>query len=165
MKILIVDDWEQRHTTIADGLGGRGKRHEFRSEYGPAWVTDEDLAWADAVFLDHDMCQTAYDSENGIWYLSGTLPCPCPVSGGANALDPRCGCPTGMDLVKRMIALPHRPKALVHTANSVAGPEMVRKLSEAGFDVTYIPALAWPLHWGRVEKWLTSTSTKPDSAS
>lgn len=143
MNVLTVDDWQHRHETIASSVRRAGFTAEIRTRSGPASVTDDDLAWARLVFLDHDMCQRNYTAEGGLWVPDDARPCPAPVAGGTNKLDLHCGCPTGMDLVRRMVAGPARPAVVVHTANPVAAPQMVATLAEAGFRVAAMPATAW----------------------
>jgi len=146
LRVLSVDDWQHRHENIAAGLRRAGFDATVRMRSGPAHVTDDDLAWARLVFLDHDMCQSHYTKVSGIYVPDTERPCPSPVAGGTNKLDTYCGCPTGMDLVRRMAAQPHRPAVIVHTANSVAGPQMVATLAEAGFVVASMPASSWARH-------------------
>lgn len=127
-QVLTVDDWPHRHERIEAMLRRAGVRFEARNRLGPQYVTDDDLAWASVVFLDHDMCQRV--APGGIYMGPYTDGDPCP-----NITGDRCGCPTGMDLVQRMIELPARPIVVVHSANQAAGPEMVRELGAARFRV------------------------------
>lgn len=146
LRVLSVDDVQHRHETIERSMRRAGFDAVFRTRSGPAHVTDDDLGWARLVFLDHDMCQREYTREGGIYVPDDARPCPSPVAGGTNALDLYCGCPTGMNLVRRMVAQPHRPAVVVHTANPVAGPQMVAALADAGFVVAAMPASAWARH-------------------
>lgn len=139
-RILIVDDWPHRYERIADEIPRAGFTAEFRRRSGPASVTGDDLAWASMAWLDHDMCQRQFTT---IFVPDESRPCPSPVAGGTNKLDLYCGCPTGTDLARRMVASPHRPRVVVHSANNVAGPEMVATLRDAGFRVTHFPATMW----------------------
>ena len=143
LRVLTVDDYESRHERIVREMTRAGVRAEFRHRYGPARVTDDDIAWAQLVWLDHDMCQRCYTAAGIVIVPDEGAPCPAPVERGTNALDLHCGCLTGMDLVRRMVALPHRPTVFVHTANPAAGPEMVRSLTDGRFRVGYMPASRW----------------------
>lgn len=140
LRVLTVDDWQHRHDRIASELRRAGFGFEVRQRSGPAAVTDDDLAWARLVFLDHDMCQRQFTEAGGLlgglFVPDDSRPCPSPVG-------QHCGCPTGTDLVRRMVAAPWRPAVLVHTANNVAGPIMVAELASAGFVVAALSASRW----------------------
>lgn len=142
LRVLTVDDWQGRHDRIARELRGAGFTFDVRQRFGPMAVSDDDLAWARLVFLDHDMCQRQVTSA-GLFVEDDSRPCPSPVAQGSNMLDANCGCPTGMDLVRRMVTAPWRPAVMVHTANNVAAPGMVAALAEAGFAVAAFSASRW----------------------
>ena len=132
MRVLIVDDWSSRHDRIRSVLRLLGyPATGITSLSSPAQVSDEDLDVA-VCFLDHDMCQRDNDGE-----------CPNATEQGASYLDPGCGCPTGLDLVKRMAELTYRPKVIVHTANPVGGPQMCETLRDHGFEFYYAPISLW----------------------
>lgn len=148
LRILTVDDDPHRHERIrreasAAGLGPV----EFRERSGPASVTDDDIAWARLVFLDHDMCQRGVTRAGLLFVPDPKEPCPNPVERGSNHLDLHCGCPTGLDFVRRLTTGSPRPAVVVHTANAVAIDGMVAELSRAGFAAVKLPASAW----GRVD--------------
>lgn len=143
LNILTVDDYQDRHDIIVRQVRRAGVNATFRHRFGPAHVTDDDLAWAHVAFIDHDMCQRGYTTAGIVIVPDDDTPCPNPVERGANALDLHCGCPTGTDLVRRMVSAPHRPAVVVHTANPVALPRMVAELADAGFRVGAMPASRW----------------------
>lgn len=143
IRILTVDDWDHRHHGIRTSIEGAGFTGEWRRRHTPADVTDADLEWCQLACLDHDMCRRGFNDETGIWAPDDNAPCPSPVTRGDNHLDKHCGCPTGTDLVRRMVALPHRPGVVVHSANPIAAPGMARTLADAGFRVALFPATQW----------------------
>lgn len=133
MKVLIVDDWDTRHHRVREVFRSAGRPAVFKSRMHPNAVTDEDILDAEVVFLDHDMCQAEEDHD-----------CPNPrVKPGENFLDAHCGCPTGQDLVKRLVALPARPPCIVHSQNPVGGRAMAQGLLDAGFPVAWSPVTTW----------------------
>lgn len=143
IRVLIVDDDPDRHTAIGCVLADLdrvGTEVECMSRYGPDTVKDEDLAGAQFMFLDHDMCQQGLMKQGRLFLPDPSLPCPNPTENGTNMLNSRCGCPTGMDLVKRIVALPHRPAVIVHTRNYKTGPKMADALLKAGFHHMELPA-------------------------
>lgn len=138
MRVLIVDDWKSRHSLIK-GVFDRGNRPAlFTSRMSPVEVTQEDMALADVIFLDHDMCR-APEGE----------PCPnyLPGKNGTNMLDEGCGCPTGTDTVKKILDFAERtgkkPACVVHTANTTGGRHMAQALYDAGFPVAWSPVFTW----------------------
>lgn len=153
MNVLIVDDMPARHDAIMGRIGLRG--FSYRCCYTADEPTDGDFAWADAVFLDHDMCQRDY---------SGGVVIPhdpnrgCPNPRGAPGPLAECGCPTGLDLVRRMVRMQHRPAVVVHTANPPGGADMVRELEAAVFKVQYAPASRWVrTDWHALRAWIAAS--------
>lgn len=133
MKVLIVDDWQFRHDWIHRVFRDAGVyTANFVSRYSPAEVTLDDMDGADLIFLDHDMCRSGGDLE---------APCPNPKPNSTNSLNPYCGCPTGMDMVDRIIQRGRSVKCVVHTANPPAGSRMSAALKQAGFQTAYTPAI------------------------
>lgn len=139
MRVLIVDDWKHRHTLIKE-IFDRGFRPAlFTSRMSPSDVTKEDLDLAEVVFLDHDMCRAQEDD-----------PCPnllAADSSGKNMLNAGCGCPTGQDMVRELIAYAEntgkKHKCVVHSANTTGGRVMAQALHDAGFPVAWSPVFTW----------------------
>ena len=142
VRVLVVDDWQTRHDKIKKEMYKARFQLSWRNRMNPDEVTEDDLKWATLIFLDHDMCQRGI-TEAGLLVFDESRPCPNPIEQGRNALDPKCGCPTGMDLVRRICALPYRPAAVVHTGNTVEAPNMTRTLQDAGFRVMAMSASRW----------------------
>lgn len=154
MNILTVDDLEGRHESIAFRL--RPLVATYRRRYHADDPTDADLAWADVVFLDHDMCQRDY--RGGIVLEPDPKRnCPNPI-GKAGPLA-ACGCPSGANLARRMAEGVARPRVVVHTANPPGGAEMVATLERAGFRVLYAPASRWhATDWDKVRAFVEGLS-------
>jgi hypothetical protein len=70
-------------------------------------------------------------------------------------LDEGCGCPTGVDMVDRMISFYNskKPHCIVHSANTTGGQVMAQTLHDAGFSVSWSPVFTW-------ENMITSTIFK-----
>lgn len=135
MRILIVDDWQERHTAIKAVFAAAGCAAEFTHRYAPFEVRPEDFGH-DVMFLDHDMCV-----RNGA--CPTLLPAPKPVAAGGNGFDPRCGCPTGHDLALWLAEQSVLPHAVVHSANYVGGKRMGEVLLRAGHSVHWSPIDTW----------------------
>lgn len=146
LKVLSVDDDSVRHAAIYGYLRKLGYEGRLqctqRTCSDPAEVTDEDIAWADIVCLDHDMCQAVPTRTEGGLYVTN---CPQPLPGGGsfNLLNDYCGCPTGRDMVGRMVRLPARPFVIIHTQNLRGGMVMRDNLLRQDFNANSYPADWW----------------------
>lgn len=135
MNVLIIDDWQFRHDLITDGLSRSKGTFEVEHRFSPDDTHPTDYRWADVLFLDHDMC-CAPEGE----------PCPQPNGhgNGSNCLNKGCGCPTGMDAVRALLAQPKRPHVVVHSDNLTEGKRMVNILRGHGVSAEWSPATGWP---------------------
>lgn len=142
MNILLVDDDPQRFTFLRSRYGAD---HDYRERRNPNAVTDDDIAWAEAVSLDHDMCE------------SETLGAPCPRTGeGA-----RCTCPDGVDMTNRLWKQPRRMPVIVHSANIPGGERMFACLRGAEFAVLHYPVTWMAMHGASVVVgWLDKQSVR-----
>lgn len=95
MNILTVDDLEGRHQSIAFRL--QPLKATYRRRYHADDPSDDDFAWADVVFLDHDMCQQDY--RGGI-VLEPDPKRNCPNPVGKSGPLAACGCPSGANLAR-----------------------------------------------------------------
>lgn len=132
MRIIIVDDMSNRHYVILRECLKAQLVTELRSHYTAKSVSlGGDLSWAELVFLDHDMCEMTELNQHG----AKLTRCPAATEGGIAA----CRCQTGLDVVRRMVALPNRPAVVVHSLNPVGAKQMAEELAAAGFKVALVP--------------------------
>lgn len=147
IKVLGVDDDASRHYNLRTQLLNLrlepGEVLQYTGKHGPGEVAEDDIAAADILFLDHDMCQSdTYYRKHGQRHPEG---CPQRLKSpdGFNLLNEWCGCPTGRDMVRRLISLPYRPLTFVHTLNRRGGATMDYALSRAGFTVSQFSEDQW----------------------
>ncbi len=119
-RVLFLDDSEQRQRSFERLSIGQGMRvyQAMSAEVAQTFLLTTDRF--DVACLDHDL------SEEDIM---------CPPGGPARV-------PTGMDVVDYIVAMgpDYRPKfVVVHTHNTPAGDEMMRRLGEAD-----VPCGRWP---------------------
>lgn len=145
MNILIIDDAQSRHDAIVGFYRAHWPTHpsyphRFEHRYRPRAVSRHDLAWADIVWLDHDMCRSS--PRDGVAWGRDGAPCPEPAPRGG------CGCPTGVDVARRLVrdvAPDARPVAVVvHSANTAGAANIVAVLRAGGVSsASALPASRW----------------------
>jgi CheY-like chemotaxis protein len=113
MKILILDDMENRHAIFRAQLKDHDLWHAYNGELAQKLIEEHTF---DLMFLDHDLSEEHYPGA------------PPPPRGRKRAMD-------GRDVAQLVAALPkeRQPKqVVVHSWNSVAAPQMLKILQEGG---------------------------------
>lgn len=113
MRILVLDDDEQRHEIFAKRLRGNEVKHVFTSSQAIEALQNAFLAPFDLAYLDHDLGEKIND------------PYPREV--------------TGDDVARWMVMelpIERRPKQIIiHSWNPDGARRMANRLYEAGFHV------------------------------
>lgn len=118
MKVLFVDDMDERHRAFEAPLAGKVDIVFAHTAAGAIDALNREAF--DQVFLDHDM------SEEDIM-----------IEVGGRSVEP-----TGMAVVEHLLSMADPPKNIVvHSMNEPAAREMERRLVESGRfeDVARIP--------------------------
>lgn len=138
MKVWMVDDMPERQALLFELTGVTAPRSPhakaaLRTLLGAEPIAGFEPLEADVWMLDHDMCITGVDE-------------PCPMTGNQYM----CRCMDGCTFIRRVThyvatrGLRWPPAVIVHSANTVRAPEMVRLLREAGVKRVYrLPVAEW----------------------
>lgn len=126
MKILFLDDMQQRHDTFRRNHIGSDVLHAYTAEEANRSLDNQ--VW-DVASLDHDLCEEHYLTMSE-GQSEDVIP-------GHKAYSPG----TGMDVVDHIVAMPpeKRPRAvIVHSMNVVRSQEMVARLRDAGIRTAWM---------------------------
>jgi hypothetical protein len=131
MIVLIVDDMTWRVRLLEGILASAKVQANIRSRPNALSVSDMDISYSDVIFLDRDLC-------------CGIPGGACPESGLLGRTN--CACPSGEDLVSRILALTPSPgqRFVVHSMNPDAC-QMATRLANSGRTVVLSPVLTWKL--------------------
>jgi hypothetical protein len=116
MRILLIDDDDGRREILSAHTGAWVVRMMPRALF----ENPDLLHGADAIALDHDMCEADPSRDDA--------PCPAPTPHGG------CGCPDGADVVRwllgRLGTLKHGCRIVVVSANPVGARRMLHDLED-----------------------------------
>lgn len=115
MRLLIIEDIDDRHDRIVSALGGQCYPRRARTAAEARAALDEEPF--DAILLDYDLdC----DGAVPVWEVG-----------------------TGMDVVVRLIerdrVAPYQTPVIVHSKNPTASVVLVQRLLDSGHPVAWIP--------------------------
>ncbi len=142
-RVLFVDDDADRATWLKKLL----EDCWIEVRLSPDAVKRRDVEWCEFLVLDHDMCRGGR----------------CGTKLSATIYAPLCTCPTGNDLVRRMVDedWPRRP-ALIHSVNRRAAEIMRRALCAWQVNALVRPIDEWGLHAQpqSMKQWLAAVESR-----